>query len=219
MTYVKGVRGRIAEDLTGKTFNRLTAIHRDESKTERVHWVCKCSCGNQRSVSSCDLKSGHTKSCGCWNLEAIVVNNTTHGMSGSPIYVVWTNMIARCYDSANKRFISYGGRGITVCDKWRAFEGFFADMGDRPNGMTLERVDVNGNYSPNNCKWATQKEQANNWRKSLRATYKGESFTAMQLSEMLGVKYERIVWAIKRYGDGWHDYIVRAAAEIGSGLP
>lgn len=215
MTYVKGVRGRVAENLSGQKFNRLTAIDRDASKTKRVYWNCTCECGSFISVAACDLKSGHTKSCGCFNQESRIANNTTHGMSGTPTYISWLNMIDRCYDHTNKRFDSYGGRGIYVCDSWKTFEGFFADMGVRPAKMTLERIDVNGNYDPSNCKWATAKEQANNWRKSIRAKYQGSTYTATQLSEMLEVNYERIVWAIKKYGDGWHDYIVRAAAEIG----
>lgn len=215
MTCVKGVRGRVAENLSGQKFNRLTAICRDTSKAKRVYWNCSCECGAFVSVSACDLKSGHTKSCGCFNQEARIANNTTHGMSGTPTYISWLNMIDRCYDSTNKRFDSYGGRGICVCDAWRTFDGFFADMGVRPEGMTLERIDVDGNYDPFNCKWATHKEQANNWRKSIRAEYMGKSYTAKQLSELLGVNYGRVVWAIKRYGVSWHDYIVRAAAAIG----
>lgn len=215
MTYTKGVRGRIPENLAGQQFHRLTAIVRDASKTSRVHWTCLCECGNTSSVAACDLKSGHTKSCGCWNAEARVVNNTTHGMSGTPTYICWTNMIDRCNDPTNKRYDSYGGRGIKVCTSWLKFENFLEDMGTRPKGLTLERIDVNGNYEPANCKWATQKEQANNWRKSIRTEYQGQTYTASQLSEILDVKYERVVWAIKRYGADWYSYIVRAAAEIG----
>ena len=212
----KGVRGRVAEDLRGSAFNRLTVMERDTTKARRPHWMCRCDCGSLVSVASCDLKSGHTKSCGCWNAEDKVTSNTTHGYSRTPTYISWTNMRNRCTKPSDKRYSSYGGRGIKVCESWmNSFEEFLSDMGEKPKGMTLERIDVNGNYEPGNCKWATPKEQANNWRKSLRADYKGESFTAMQLSEMLGVNYERVVWAIKRYGDGWHDYIVRAAAEIG----
>ena len=217
MTKIKGAGGRAPENIAGMMFNRLTAICIDKTKTNRVHWVCRCECGIEKSVAACDLKSSHTKSCGCWNIEALAFNNTTHGKSKTPIYNSWANMISRCYDNANKRFDSYGGRGISVCDKWRTFAGFFSDMGERPNGMTLERIDVNGNYEPSNCKWATPKEQANNLRKSIRAIYKGNSYTAMQLSEKLGIDYERVAWSIRRYGDEWLSYAKSSTAGLVQG--
>ena len=131
----------------------------------------------------------------------------THGHSRSHTYITWCNMKARCLNPDRRDYKNYGGRGIKVCDRWMTFENFLADMGEKPKGLTLERINVDGDYDPNNCQWATYKEQANNWRKSIRAEYEGKSFTAKQLSEMLGVGYERIVWAIKKYGSGWLDYI------------
>lgn len=219
MSWPKGKpRGATAEIPVGARFNRLTVLERDFDKVRRVHWKCICDCGIHISAAACDVKSGHTKSCGCANQESRVINNTKHGKNRTPTYVVWSNMLARCTNPNLRDYKNYGGRGITICDQWRTFEGFFADMGERPDGLTLERIDVDGNYDPANCKWATPKEQANNWRKSIRATYMGKSYTAMQLSEMLNVSHERVVWAIKRYREGWHDYIVRAAAEIGKNM-
>ena len=149
----KGVRGRVAEDLRGSAFNRLTVMERDTTKARRPHWMCRCDCGSLVSVASCDLKSGHTKSCGCWNAEDKVTSNTTHGYSRTPTYISWTNMRNRCTKPSDKRYSSYGGRGIKVCESWmNSFEEFLSDMGEKPKGMTLERIDVNGNYEPGNCK-------------------------------------------------------------------
>jgi len=219
MSWPKGKpRGKRAVIPSGEVFNRLTVIDRDESKTQRAYWRCKCECGAIVSISACDVKSGHSKSCGCLNQEARIKNNTTHGMSGTPTYISWTNMVDRCCDTTNKRFAHYGGRGIRVCDEWMKFDGFLKDMGARPDKLTLERVDVDGNYEPSNCKWATKKEQANNLRKSIRAIYQGQSYTASQLADLLDVPYERVYWAIKRYGEDWHGHITRAAAEIGKAM-
>ena len=164
MTYTKGVRGRLPENLSGKVFNRLTAIKQDASKTRRVYWRCQCICGSEVSVPACDLKSGHTKSCGCANRESRVSSNTKHGYNRSPTYVVWSNMLARCSNPKRPDYKNYGGRGILVCDQWKIFANFLADMGQKPEGLTLDRIDNDGNYEPNNCRWATVSEQRRNQR-------------------------------------------------------
>lgn len=218
MPYILGIRGAVAENLLGKVFGRLTIIERDFTKKVRPYWFCKCGCGTIKSVATVELKSGKTKSCGCLNDEDKKARLITHGLSRTPTYVCWTNMRNRCLKSSEKSYPSYGGRGIKVCERWlNSFENFYEDMGEKPKKLTLERIDVNGNYEKSNCKWATAKEQANNKRISIRANYQGSHYTASQLSELLNISYNKVVWAIKRYGDEWQSYLTKAA-EIGKGM-
>lgn len=180
LRFVSGHNRPAGHDLTGQTFGRLTALHVLESGLQagrKREWVVECSCGNVSFVQTNKLLSGHTRSCGClvtdWE-EGRRSGRRTHGHTGnnrpSPTYVSWVAMKARCLNPANHNFPLYGGRGITVCERWAGEDGFInflADMGERPDGKTLEREDNDGNYEPSNCTWATVEEQNANKRDRL----------------------------------------------------
>lgn len=160
-----------AVNLTGRKFGRLTVGidtgRRDDSG--RVIWNCMCDCGNTRDAVSRDLTSGRTTSCGCKKSERAKSAATKHGSAShlkrSPEYRSWQSMLTRCYNKKYHRFDRYGGRGITVCDRWReSFENFLADMGPRQTGTSIDRFpNPDGNYEPSNCRWATRVQQRNNW--------------------------------------------------------
>lgn len=154
-------------DISGQMFGRLTAIKKEKTDTfGGFIWFCKCSCGNSKKVRSGDLIGGNTKSCGCLKSEATRESNTKHGLCGSPAYVSWAGMIARCTNKKTIGYKNYGGRGISVCAEWSEFSRFHEDMGDPPgDGFSLDRINNDGNYEPGNCRWATKSQQAKNRRK------------------------------------------------------
>jgi hypothetical protein len=153
-------------DLTGQRFGRLVALalHPERSRFGQTRWVCRCDCGSERIVCAGSLTSGLSKSCNCIRNERIAKLKYKHGLCRSRVYWCWKNMKARCFYARHRAYRWYGGRGITVSERWLIFKNFYADMGDPPPGMSLDRIDPDGNYERTNCRWATVAEQLANRR-------------------------------------------------------
>ena len=187
-------------DLTGKVFGRLAVVSdAGSNKHGKVMWLCECECGTQSVVCGSDLRTGHTKSCGCLSRDVASSGNYKHGMEGIPIYKVWAGMLQRCNNPKNKRYKNYGGRGIKVCKRWDKFENFYADMDERPEGLTIERIDNDGNYEPSNCKWATRKENSRNTRTNRIIKYEGISRCLSAWAEELGINKGTLKNRLNKY--------------------
>lgn len=192
-------------DITGQKFNRLTVIGRAENnKYNRAQWKCKCDCGNTIIVSGNALLRENTKSCGCLNYDKLKESkNKTHGMSNTRIFRIWINMKARCINEKHEAYKDYGGRGICVCEEWKnSFEAFYdwSIKNGYSDKLTIDRIDVNGNYEPSNCRWITLKEQQNNKRTNHIITYNGESHTIAQWGEKVGINRKILA---RRINKGW----------------
>ena len=157
-------------ELSNQRFGRLLVLKDDLSQSkakQEKRWVCLCDCGNTTTVRSSLLRKGLTKSCGCLRIDTIrLVDNTKHGMWQTRTYHSWEQMKQRCLNPKATRYPTYGAVGVTVCDRWLEFINFLQDMGERPEGKTLDRINPFGNYEPSNCRWATYKEQVHNQRRN-----------------------------------------------------
>ena len=185
----------------GDTFSKLTVIGFVGVKNEKRVWLCRCECGNEIHVPTGHLTSGHTKSCGCTRVEnsikATKVSNTKHGMKGTKEYQAWSEMKQRCTNQNAQQYKNYGARGIKVCDRWlQSFENFYADMGKAPDGFSIDRIDVNGDYCPENCRWADNETQQYNRRDTVKITFNGITENLMYWSKKTGLStrtlYERL---------------------------
>jgi hypothetical protein len=208
-----------AIDITGKRFGRLVAVRDVGVSMGSRLWECLCDCGKTAEVTNRSLKNANTKSCGCLNADLVSARNkanATHGMTGTPEWVSWDNMIQRCTNANHKSFDDYGGRGIVVVPDWRSFERFYADMGDRPAGTTLDRREQNGNYDLGNCRWATLEQQSNNKRSSRFIVHAGRKQTVAQWAAEIGISRHALMfrsnndWSVEEaltmklgYGNGW----------------
>lgn len=180
-------------DITNTKFGSLTVLkYLDKSK-----WLCLCDCGNETAVASFALRKGITSTCGCATGQLISKSLTTHGMSRTPTYQTWLSMKRRCYEVTAQNYKHYGAKGIAVCDRWlHSFENFLADMGERPEGKTLDRIDRAKNYEPSNCRWATQSEQMNNTGRSV--SFEGK--TLKEWSKELGINYDTLSYRLRKHG-------------------
>ena len=193
-------------DLTGMKFGRLTVIDRDDDYVSpkgyhSTAWKCQCECGNFTTVRAIYLKNGATRSCGCLRIEH--PNHTTHGKSNTRIYAIWKGMLVRCYNTNDINYDRYGGRGITVCDEWRCdFESFY-EWSIR-NGyneyLTIDRADNDKGYSPDNCRWVTNKVQQNNKGNNHLITYLGRTMTLSQWADETGIGYHKLKDRVNRCG-------------------
>lgn len=194
------------ENLSGKRFGRLMVIHfSHKDKHGNIYWLCKCDCGSVIPVRAGNLKSGHTISCGCYARESAARREFKHGYCShtkrTPTYQSWTNMRQRCNNPNAPGYEYYGGRGIRVCERWnKSFEEFLLDMGDRPVGATIDRIDPNGDYEPSNCRWSTNDEQANNKRSNHCLSFNGKNQTVSQWAKEKGILPNTLLFRIRR---GW----------------
>ena len=178
-------------DKSGQVFGRLTVLNREPNAKNNTMYRVKCECGTVKVIRAGSLTSGRVKSCGCLNLEVIKIRfgalNRTHGLSKKhPLYNTWTAMRERCNCPSNKMYKYYGERGITVCERWDDFTVFVSDMGNRPAGTSLDRIDNSKGYSHDNCKWATRVEQNTNRRNTKFVEFRGERLTLAEISRRTG---------------------------------
>lgn len=184
----------VALELAGRRFGKLLVVERaDREGKKRARWLCRCDCGNETKPTATDLNTGETRSCGCLRRETM----QTHGRHATREYTSWESMIQRCENPSCKEFGAYGGRGISICVRWRrSFVDFLSDMGPRPPGTSIDRVNNNGNYEPGNCRWATKREQQRNLSTNRTVIMDGRKITIAEAAPLVGLSphtvYNRI---------------------------
>ncbi len=196
------IRPGAIPDLTGKRFERSVVLKLDGIKNNRSYWICKCDCGATFSSRSDQLKSGDTKSCGCYNYDRV----RTHGLKKTPEYKAWQSMRQRCENPNDCNYRLYGAIGIKVCHRWKRFENFIQDMGFRPSrDHSIDRINNDGDYKPSNCRWATRIEQANNRCTNLFVEYLGVKKSLTSWARDFGlrpglvwIRVSRLGWEIER---------------------
>lgn len=174
-------------NLKGRKYGRWTVLNRGGVVKRRVFWLCRCSCGEEKEVPAAALTKGKSRSCGCLQKELSAERVRTHGMSNSRAYSIWQAMHARCKYESSPNYDRYGGRGIKVCSRWDAFENFLADMGEPPESHSIDRIDFDGDYSPENCRWATSREQSNNKSTNKPITCDGITLNQNEWAASLGM--------------------------------
>ncbi len=183
-------------NLTNRRFRKLVIIKQmNKDRWGHYKWLCQCGCGNKIIVSSCYLINGNTKSCGCLRKEVL----TKHGYCGTITYESWHQMIQRCTNHNHKSYYFYGDRGITICKRWLKFKNFLEDMGECPPGLTLERENNKKGYSPENCYWATKKQQMRNTRRNRLITYDGKTQCIAAWAEKYDISYDTLYSRLYKY--------------------
>lgn len=176
-------------ELTNKRVNKLLVVRRVENVGRQPAWLCRCDCGNEKRILGMHLRAGKPVDCGCEYSERQRASHIRHGMTDTPEWRAWKSMLDRCLNDKHPSWKHYGGRGITVCKRWLVFENFYADMGPRPESMSLDRIDNDKGYRPSNCRWASQAEQQNNRRSNVYLTLDGVTMTMKQWATYFGVRY------------------------------
>lgn len=193
------------KDLTNKKFGKLIVIKRSEKKSKKVYWDCLCDCGNIKSIASCHLLSGSIKDCGCLKKERISKLNYKHGESTTKLYRTYNHMKDRCYRETDTHYKNYGGRGIKICDEWLGENGYlnfskWAKTNGYDEKFSIDRINVNGNYEPSNCRWVGIKKQSNNKTNNHYLYYNGQKYTLTELANKFNIKQETLR---KRLKLGW----------------
>lgn len=190
-------------DMVGKKFGRLTVLERSESRNKKTMYKCICDCGETRIVEGGNLRNGHTKSCGCYVIgNKWGAKNKKHGLYKSRLYRIRAEMLARCYNKNKQQYVNYGGRGITVCNEWKNdFVSFYnwATSNGYGENLTIDRIDVNGNYCPENCRWITRKEQNNNRRDNVLFEKNGIIKNALEWSKELNIELHAFYRGVDKY--------------------
>jgi len=194
-------------DLTGQVFGRLTVISRAEnSKNGGARWNCVCECSGECVVAANNLKNKHTQSCACYQKAQTSKASKTHGDSGTRLYEIYNGIKKRCYNPNTKRFADWGGRGIIMCDEWlNSFEAFkdWALVNGYNDTLSIDRIDNNGNYEPNNCNWSSPVEQNNNKRTNIYIELFGTTHTVTEWCRQFGFNHKKIRTRLR---NGWHKY-------------
>jgi hypothetical protein len=187
------------DNLVGQTFHYLKVFQYAGKKHNASLWLCLCKCKQFTVVQGKSLKAGTSRSCGCFQLERLATYATKHGQAGKTTYGIWANLKQRCFNPKTRAFLWYGGRGITVCDRWLKFKNFLADMGERPSKEhSIDRIDNDGDYCPENCKWATRQEQANNTRNTRFFVVNGKRESLSNLCRLYNKNYAAVITRLKR---------------------
>ena len=197
--YEKGMP--ILSDLTGQRFGRLVVLHRAPNRKKRVFWTCRCDCGKKKRILAQSLRQKRTVSCGCHRAEGARKRRKTHGATKTPEYATWRHILSRCNNPNTAYYDCYGGRGIAVCERWTTFENFRSDMGPKPSEKhSIDRIDPDGDYSPDNCRWASPEVQQGNRRFCYRIHHNGKVFSLAALAREVGAERGKLHSRIKARG-------------------
>jgi len=199
-----------ALDIAGERYGRLTAVRRVQNSGRRTTWLFNCDCGSTKQINLDSVRGGVTRSCGCISRETIAQRSTKHGHSidrkPTRTFRAWRHAKSRCLNPRDQKYSIYGGRGITMCERWKHdFREFLKDMGECPPGKTIDRKNPNGHYEPDNCRWATAHEQARTRTDNVFVEYRGETLVLKDFADALGVNYKALHSRVRYRGQSAHD--------------
>ena len=201
----------MSDDLINRQFGYLTVIeyvgtHTSPCGTKKKMWKCRCKCGNETVVNTSNLINGTTKSCGCWKLSKVVEHNTKHGGVHDRLYGIWKSMKRRCNSPKDSRYESYGGRGIKVCDEWKNYENFKEwaysngyDETAKFGNCTIDRIDNDGDYSPENCRWVDRITQANNTSRNRYVEFEGQKLTIAEFARVMNIDKNHAWYYVNKF--------------------